>query len=219
MPRMAAIFTNNAVRRVTNRHESRPGAGKSQADVAGGRAVRAAHRQYGNDGDGLSTSQMKAVATFVTGKSSAPTRSPKRAYCCEPVARHRQAPGRPALERMGRRREPSVPIRRDGRLEAADTPRLKLKWAFGVSRRHPRQGQPSVAGGRLFVGSATARCTRSTQRPGASIGPSSRISACALPLPSAPSVNRLGSLLRRPGRQCVRRRRGDRQADLEDPRR
>ncbi len=39
------------------------------------------------------------------------------------------------------------------RLEAADVPRLELKWAFGYPRSAAAQSQPTVVGGRLFVAS------------------------------------------------------------------
>ena len=39
------------------------------------------------------------------------------------------------------------------RLEAADVPRLQLKWAFGYARSTAAQTQPAVVGGRLFVAS------------------------------------------------------------------
>ncbi len=38
-------------------------------------------------------------------------------------------------------------------LSAADLPKLKLKWAFGLGETSAARAQPSVAGGRLFVGS------------------------------------------------------------------
>ncbi len=38
---------------------------------------------------------------------------------------------------------------------AADTPRLTLKWAFGFPYGNSSYGQPSVVGGRVFVGSDT----------------------------------------------------------------
>lgn len=38
---------------------------------------------------------------------------------------------------------------------AADTPKLKLKWAFGFPNGNSAYGQPSVVGGRVFVGSDT----------------------------------------------------------------
>jgi len=39
-------------------------------------------------------------------------------------------------------------------LTAADVPRLKLKWAFGYPGATSAEAQPTVAGGRVFVGSA-----------------------------------------------------------------
>jgi len=40
-----------------------------------------------------------------------------------------------------------------GGITAADLPRLKLKWAYGLPREQQARGQPSLIGGRLFVGS------------------------------------------------------------------
>jgi len=42
------------------------------------------------------------------------------------------------------------------RLTASDVPRLKLKWAFGFPGVNRAFAQPTVAGGRVFVGSAAA---------------------------------------------------------------
>lgn len=38
-------------------------------------------------------------------------------------------------------------------MDRAKVPRLKLKWAFGFNGASATYGQPTVAGGRLFVGS------------------------------------------------------------------
>ena len=40
-----------------------------------------------------------------------------------------------------------------GGITAANLGRLKLKWAYGLPREQQPRGQPSVIGGRLFVGS------------------------------------------------------------------
>jgi polyvinyl alcohol dehydrogenase (cytochrome) len=40
-------------------------------------------------------------------------------------------------------------------LTAADTPKLALKWAFGFPSGNSAYGQPTVAGGRVFVGADT----------------------------------------------------------------
>ena len=39
-------------------------------------------------------------------------------------------------------------------LAAADVPKLKLKWAFGFPNETISNAQPTVAGGRIFIGSA-----------------------------------------------------------------
>ena len=40
-----------------------------------------------------------------------------------------------------------------GGITVADVPRLRLAWAYGLPREQQARGQPSVIGGRLFVGS------------------------------------------------------------------
>jgi len=40
-------------------------------------------------------------------------------------------------------------------ITAADVPRLKLKWAFGLPNAASMYGQPTIAGGRVFVGADT----------------------------------------------------------------
>jgi polyvinyl alcohol dehydrogenase (cytochrome) len=43
------------------------------------------------------------------------------------------------------------------RISAVDVPRLKLKWAFGFPGANQAYSQPSVAGGRVFIGSAGSK--------------------------------------------------------------
>src|SRR5262249_18464879 len=43
------------------------------------------------------------------------------------------------------------------RLSAGDTPKLKLKWAFGFPDASQAHAQPAIAGGRVFVGSAAKK--------------------------------------------------------------
>jgi polyvinyl alcohol dehydrogenase (cytochrome) len=40
-----------------------------------------------------------------------------------------------------------------GGITAAEVPRLRLKWAYGLPQEQQARGQPAVIGGRLFVGS------------------------------------------------------------------
>ena len=131
-------------------------------------------------GMGLSSAQLKAVATFVTGKEFGGDALPKRAYCSTSGPAMDKALAGPHWNGWGvnpenHRFQPAAMAR----LDAADIPRLKLKWAFaypGTSRAH---GQPAVAGGRLFAGSAIGRFTPSTRPAAASTGPSNPISASA----------------------------------------
>jgi polyvinyl alcohol dehydrogenase (cytochrome) len=46
---------------------------------------------------------------------------------------------------------------RDAKLKAADVPKLRLKWAFGFPGETTTGVQPSVVGGRVFVGSHSGR--------------------------------------------------------------
>src|SRR5262249_52985826 len=39
------------------------------------------------------------------------------------------------------------------RLSAADVPKLKLKWAFGIENVTQARSQPEIAGGRLYMAS------------------------------------------------------------------
>ncbi len=63
-------------------------------------------------------------------------------------------------------------------LSAADVPKLKVKWAFGFPNDTSAQGQPTVVGGRVFVGTvsgnlyeldAATGCTYWTYKAGATI--------------------------------------------------
>src|SRR5581483_2368270 len=44
-----------------------------------------------------------------------------------------------------------------GKLTAADLPRLQLKWAFGYANVLSARPQPTIAGGRLFAASENGR--------------------------------------------------------------
>ena len=45
-------------------------------------------------------------------------------------------------------------------LTAGDVPKLKLAWAFGVPGTLRMYGQPTVAGGRVFIGTGTRKDSR-----------------------------------------------------------
>ena len=60
---------------------------------------------------------------------------------------------RAAMERLGRgSQQQPVSASSDGRIEADQVPRLRLKWAFGFPGATAANAQPTIVGGLLFVG-------------------------------------------------------------------
>ena len=108
-------------------------------------------------GASLSSAERRAVAEFVTGRPSGSYRAPldvipKSAYCAA-------APGSAPLAGaswngwgVDSRNTRFQPAAAAG-LTAADVPKLKLKWAFGVPGVSASGLQVSVVGSRVFVGS------------------------------------------------------------------
>ena len=103
----------------------------------------------------LSVAEKRAVAEYVTGKplgaaaelaGLCATRTPMPAD----IAKGPQWNGW-GLDLSNSRFQPNPG------LAAADVPKLKLKWAFGFPGGSQAYGQPSIAGGRVFVGSDTGR--------------------------------------------------------------
>ena len=84
-----------------------------------------------------------------------------------------------AVERLGRRHVNSRYQPKPG-MTAADVPNLKLKWAFGFPGGTQAYGNPSIVGGRVFVGSDNGTRLRARRRaPAASTGRSRRTAASA----------------------------------------
>jgi polyvinyl alcohol dehydrogenase (cytochrome) len=78
----------------------------------------------------------------------------------------------------------------DGGIRAADLPKLKLKWAYGLPGESQPRGQPSVVAGRLYVGNragalysldANSGCTYWTFLPRAGIRSATTIAPVTLP--------------------------------------
>src|SRR5579864_8378967 len=109
-------------------------------------------------GSALSNAQIRAVSLFVTGKPFGAEEMPKQAFCTgappafdKPLdsphwngwgvdlSNHRSQPGNMA------------------RLPADQIARLKLKWAFGLPGTIRAFAQPTVAGGRIFIGSGARK--------------------------------------------------------------
>jgi len=102
----------------------------------------------------LTTGEKRIVAEFLAGKISQNAPS-TRAATCPPTTQEQFSPGTSnwngwSPDLMNARFQSAD---RAG-FSAAQTPRLKLKWAFAFPGTFIANGQPSVFGGRVFVASA-----------------------------------------------------------------
>jgi len=101
---------------------------------------------------GLTEDEERAIATYVTGKNfgaSAP--AAMAGQCTTPPKKF--APN-PKDDWNGWGDDPkNSRFQPNPGLKAADVPNLKLKWAFGFPGDNAADAQPTVVGGRVFVGS------------------------------------------------------------------
>src|SRR5687767_7902769 len=101
---------------------------------------------------GLSVADKRAIADFLGTPAPRGSATPEPMLC---------APAPPGSLASGPRwtgwsTDPENPrFQKQAGLAAADVPKLKLKWAFGFPGATLAYSQPAVAGGRVFVGSAT----------------------------------------------------------------
>jgi polyvinyl alcohol dehydrogenase (cytochrome) len=111
-----------------------------------------------NQGAPLTQAEIRAVSEFVTGKTTATQTFSQSAYCSGSGPSLDQAMSRPhwngwGVDLTNHRFQPAAMAQ----LAAADVPRLKLKWAFGLPGAARAYAQPAVVGGRVFVGSQSRR--------------------------------------------------------------
>ena len=104
---------------------------------------------------GMNEAELRAVSEFVSGKKLGESPFPKQAFCTDAPAIPDRALTDPhwngwGVDATNHRFQPAAMAR----LAAADVPRLKLKWAFAFPGAARAIAQPTVLGGRLFVGSA-----------------------------------------------------------------
>ncbi|HTB18069.1 MAG TPA: PQQ-binding-like beta-propeller repeat protein [Bryobacteraceae bacterium] len=103
--------------------------------------------------EGLSSNERVAVTAYLAFPTPQPEPPPASAFCAgkpEPLANPAQS-----AHWSGWSPQPENTRFQDtaaAGITAADVPRLKLKWAFGLGQGTAARAQPSVAGGRLFVG-------------------------------------------------------------------
>jgi polyvinyl alcohol dehydrogenase (cytochrome) len=105
-------------------------------------------------GTGLSSAQVREVSTFVTGKQFGGEGAPKTVACVNAAPALTKPLAGPhwngwSADPENHRFQPAAMAK----LTAAETPRLKLKWAFGFAGVTRAGSQPTVVGGRLFIGS------------------------------------------------------------------
>lgn len=103
--------------------------------------------------EGLAPAQIESLTRLLAATSTlaatADNRCPVSAALLDPASRPRwNGWGASAAQH---RFQPAAMAQ----LSAADVPRLRLKWAFGFPGVNRAFAQPTVVGGRLFVGSAT----------------------------------------------------------------
>jgi polyvinyl alcohol dehydrogenase (cytochrome) len=101
---------------------------------------------------GLTLEEGRAIARFITGKEFSSVAIVSVGKCEAPAKRFSLTPG----DWNGWGVEPENPrYQAKPGLNVADVPRLKVKWAFGFPGESRAYAQPAVAGGRVFVGSAS----------------------------------------------------------------
>jgi polyvinyl alcohol dehydrogenase (cytochrome) len=101
--------------------------------------------------NGLSEDDRRAIARFVTGKEFSSASSQPVGTCAAPAKP--LALGDGDWNGWGIDLDNSHYQPKPG-LAAVDVPKLKLKWAFGFAKDSVAFAQPTVVGGRLFVGSS-----------------------------------------------------------------
>ena len=110
-------------------------------------------------GASLTSAERRAVAEYVTGRPSGSYRAPlevipKSAYCSAEATSGRAPLDGASWNGWGvDSRNTRFQSAAAAGLGAADVPKLKLKWAFGVPGVSASGSQVSVVGSRVFVGS------------------------------------------------------------------
>jgi polyvinyl alcohol dehydrogenase (cytochrome) len=106
----------------------------------------------------LTPAQRDAIAKYLTGKAANPLANevsrPMTGMCAPPAAHFLVSAGSPqwngwSVDVQNHRWQSAAMAG----LSAADVPRLKLKWAFGFDGDTLTFSQPTIIGGRVFVGS------------------------------------------------------------------
>lgn len=105
----------------------------------------------------MTTAEVRSVAEFVTAKQFGADAMPKQAFCTSQRAWPSDPLSAPHWTGWGGQDNHHAQTAAMAGLSAADVPNLKLKWAFGIPGVLRAYGQPSVAGGRIFIGTASRK--------------------------------------------------------------
>ena len=103
---------------------------------------------------GLSDDEERAIARFISGKEFGAKDAPMSGQCAAAAPKFAVAQG----DWNGWGLDPgNSHYQPNPGLAAADVPRLKLKWAFAYPNDPMAWAQPTIVGGRVFVGTATGK--------------------------------------------------------------
>jgi polyvinyl alcohol dehydrogenase (cytochrome) len=108
--------------------------------------------------EGIPDEVKRAMAEYLSGRKLSPVgagdarRMPNRCTAAKPFAEVRAGAIGAGVWNGWSPEPANTRYQRAGGLSAADLPRLTLKWAFGFPGVSSVYGQPTVVGGRVFVG-------------------------------------------------------------------
>ena len=106
----------------------------------------------------MTNAEIRTVAEFVTAKPFGGEELPKQAFCRDSKALPEDPLAGPHWNGWGagvdNHRAQTAAM---AGLSAEDVPKLKLTWAFGIPGTLRAYGQPTIAGGRVFIGTGTRK--------------------------------------------------------------
>jgi polyvinyl alcohol dehydrogenase (cytochrome) len=104
-------------------------------------------------GKELTSEQRQAVAAFLSKATAVGTGDPTPGLCTNPSATIADLASMPLWNGWGNdAANTRFQNEKGAGLSGADVPKLTLKWAFGFAGATSSAGQPTIAGGRVFVG-------------------------------------------------------------------
>jgi polyvinyl alcohol dehydrogenase (cytochrome) len=106
-------------------------------------------------GQGLTLAQLDALSRHLGGAAAAPAAQTAATRCAASPTWPSDALAKPRWNGWGadvaqQRLQPAVMAQ----LASTDVPRLRLKWAYGVADTIVMNAQPTIVGGRIFMGGA-----------------------------------------------------------------